>query len=239
MIIKCIAVDDEPLALDIIKDYISQVPFLKLMNTFEDGISVIEYLASNNVDLIFLDIEMGGLSGTQLLKSLQKKPKIIMTTAYRNYAVDAFDLDVMDYLLKPFSFERFLKAVEKSCNSLMGEHKHIELTNGEKDYFFVKSGYKMVKVNFNDILYIEGLSEYIIIKTKIANIITLQSFKNIEQTLPESGFIRIHKSYLVSLSKIDSIEAQNVIIANKELPIGSKYKKDFLTLSHQRRGNKI
>jgi len=227
MIIKCIAVDDEPLALDIIKDYISQVPFLKLMKTFNDGISVLEYLASNNVDLIFLDIEMGGLSGTQLLKTLQKKPKVIMTTAFRNYAVDAFDLDVTDYLLKPFSFERFLKAVEKSCNSLKeGQNDHAQATSG-KDFFFVKSGYKILKVNFNDILYIEGLSEYIIIKTKTVNIITLQSFKNIEKTLPESGFIRIHKSYLVSLSKIDSVEGQNVVVANKQLPIGNKYKKRF------------
>lgn len=227
MIIKCIAVDDEPLALDIIKDYISQVPFLKLMKSFKDGISALEYLASNNVDLIFLDIEMGGLSGTQLLKTLQNKPKVIMTTAYRNYAVDAFDLDVTDYLLKPFSFERFLKAVEKSCISLKDGHKNPVSTGGDKDYFFVKSGYKMLKVNFNDILYIEGLSEYIIIKTKSANIITLQSFKNIEKTLPESGFVRIHKSYLVALNKIDSVEGQYVIIGNKELPIGNKYKKRF------------
>lgn len=227
MIIKCIAVDDEPLALDIIKDYISQVPFLKLMKTFNDGISVLEYLASNNVDLIFLDIEMGGLSGTQLLKTLQKKPKVIMTTAYRNYAVDAFDLDVTDYLLKPFSFERFLKAVEKSCNSLKEVQNDQQQAPVEKDFFFVKSGYKILKVNFDDILYIEGLSEYIIIKTKTVNIITLQSFKDIEKTLPESGFIRIHKSYLVSLNKIDSVEGQNVNIANKQLPIGNKYKKRF------------
>jgi DNA-binding LytR/AlgR family response regulator len=227
MIIKCIAVDDEPLALDIIKDYISQVPFLKLLKTFKDGISVIEYLATNSVDLIFLDIEMGGLSGTQLLKSLQKKPKVIMTTAYRNYAVDAFDLDVTDYLLKPFSFERFLKAVEKSGNLIKNEQEHHEPDGVSRDFFFVKSGYKMMKVDYDDILYIEGLSEYIIIKTKTTNIITLQSFKNIEKTLPESGFIRIHKSYLVSLNKIDSVEGQSVIIHNKELPIGNKYKKRF------------
>ncbi len=230
MIIKCIAVDDEPLALDIIKDYISRVPFLKLMKSFNDGISVLEYLATNNVDLIFLDIEMGGLSGTQLLKTLQKKPKVILTTAYRNYAVDAFDLDVTDYLLKPFSFERFLKAVEKSCNSLNETQNDNTQPGIDKDYFFVKSGYKILKVNFDDILYIEGLSEYIIIKTKKVNIITLQSFKNIEKTLPETGFIRIHKSYLVSLSKIESVEGQSVNIANKQLPIGNKYKKRFFDL---------
>lgn len=229
MIINCIAVDDEPLALDIIKDYISQVPFLNLLKTFNDGISVIEYLASNNVDLIFLDIEMGGISGTQLLKTLQKKPKVIMTTAYRNYAVDAFDLDVTDYLLKPFSFERFLKAVEKVYN-LKFDKQSLTESSSNKEYFFVKSNYKMVKVNYDDILYIEGLSEYIIIKTKSANIITLQSFKNIEKTLPESGFVRIHKSYLVSLSKIESIENQYVKIANKELPIGNKYKDNFFRI---------
>jgi two-component system, LytTR family, response regulator len=230
MIINCIAVDDEPLALDIIKDYISQVPFLKLMKTFKDGISVIEYLASNKVDLIFLDIEMGGISGTQLLKTLQKKPKVIMTTAYRNYAVDAFDLDVTDYLLKPFSFERFLKAVDKVYTLQNEKHRPSESGISEKEYFFVKSNYKMVKVNYDDMLYIEGLSEYIVIHTRTAKIITLQSFKNIEQTLPESGFVRIHKSYLVSLSKIDSIEGQYVKIANKELPIGNKYKDNFFKI---------
>lgn len=226
MIIKCIAVEDEPLALDIIKDYISQVPFLKLEGTFNDGISALEYLSSNRADLIFLDIEMGGLTGTQLLKTLQTKPKVIMTTAYRKYAVDAFDLDVTDYLLKPFSFERFLKAVEKACNSVIdirsNSHKGVH-----KDYFFVKSGYKMLKVNFKDILFIEGLSEYIIIKTATSNIITLQSFKNIEKILPESEFIRIHKSYLVAINKIDSIEGQSLVIAKKELPIGNKYRKKF------------
>lgn len=230
MIIKCIAVDDEPLALDIIRDYISQVPFLKLVKTFSDGISVVEYLASNEVDLIFLDIEMGGLSGTQLLKSLSKMPNVIMTTAYRNYAADAFDLNVTDYLLKPFSFERFLKAVEKSCASIKAERKPSLSGNEAKDFFFVKSNYKMVKVNYDDILYIEGLSEYIVIHTKTAKIITLQSFKNIEQTLPESRFIRIHKSYMVSLNKIECVEGQYVKIANKELPVGDKYKKKFISV---------
>lgn len=227
MTIKCIAVDDEPLALDIIKDYISQVPFLKLVKTFNDGISVLEYLTANQVDLIFLDIEMGGLTGTQLLKTLQKKPKVIMTTAYRKYAVDAFDLDVTDYLLKPFSFERFLKAVEKASNLVIDMQKEPAQAGLHKDYFFVKSGYKMVKVNFKDILYIEGLSEYIIIKTTSSNIITLQSFKNIEKILPESDFIRIHKSYLAAINKIESIEGQSLVIAKKELPIGNKYRKKF------------
>lgn len=227
MIIKCIAVDDEPLALDIIKDCIARVPFLKLLKTFNDGISALEYLASNNVDLIFLDIEMGGLSGMQLLKTLHKPPKVIMITAYRNYAADAFDLNVTDYLLKPYSFERFLKAVDKSCGLLKSEQMQTSPEVIDKDYFFVKSDGKMLKVNYDDILYIEGMSEYIVLKTKAGSIITLQSFKNIEKTLPQSGFIRIHKSYLVSLDKIDSIKGQCVFIANKELPIGDKYKNSF------------
>lgn len=230
MTIKCIAVDDEPLALDIIKDYVSRIPFLKLLKTFSEGISVIEYLSSNNVDLIFLDIEMGGISGTQLLKTLQKKPKVIMTTAYRNYAVDAFDLNVTDYLLKPFSFERFLKAVEKANNLIKNEQAQVTAASKEKEYFFVKSDGKLIKVNFEDILYIEGMSEYLVIKTKSGNIITLQNFKNIEESLPRSGFVRIHKSYLVSLSKIESVKGQNVIISGKELPIGNKFKKDFLSI---------
>jgi two-component system, LytTR family, response regulator len=230
MIINCITVDDEPLALDIIKDYIAQVPFLKLLKSFKDGINAIEYIAINNVDLIFLDIEMGGLSGTQLLKTLNKKPKVIMTTAYRNYAFDAFELDVTDYLLKPFTFERFLKAVEKTFNLLTNEHKTFNPVDTEKKYFFVRSNYKMQKVNFEDILYIEGLSEYIIIKTINANVITLQSFKNIEQTLPQSKFIRVHKSYLVAIDKIDCIDGQNIKITNKEIPIGNKYKKRFFEL---------
>jgi DNA-binding LytR/AlgR family response regulator len=225
MIIKCIAADDEPPALDIIEDYISQVPFLKLIKKFTDGIGALEYIVKNEADLIFLDIEMGGISGTQLLKSLTKKPNVIMTTAYRNYAAEAFDLNVTDYLLKPFSFERFLKAVEKAYGILKSE-KNLPVTE-TRDYFFVKSNYKMVRINFDDILYIEGMSEYVVIKTKTGNIITLLSFKIIEQTLPESRFIRIHKSYMVSLEKIDSIEGQYVKIGNKELPIGNFYKEKF------------
>jgi DNA-binding LytR/AlgR family response regulator len=230
MIIRCIAVDDEPLALDIIRDYISQVPFLKLLKTFKDGMSAVEFLSRNNVDLIFLDIEMGGLSGTQLLRSLHKKPKVIMTTAYRNYAFDAFELDVSDYLLKPFTFERFLKAVEKVYGSLENERKPGAVDDSGKKYLFVRSNYKMQKVNYEDILYIEGLSEYIIIKTGTSSIITLQSFKNIEQILPKSKFIRVHKSFLVSIDKIDCIEGQNIKIGTKEIPIGNKYKKRFFEL---------
>ena len=227
MIINCIAVDDEPLALNIIKNYISKISFLKLQETFSDGISVIEYLSSNDVDLIFLDIEMSGLSGTQLLKTLKKKPKVIVTTAFRDYAIDAFDLEVTDYLLKPFSFERFLIAVERTRNLISESQNRNELKVNEKEYIFVKCNGKMVKVNFTDILFIEALNEYISIKTNSGSIITLQSMKNIEKILPGSKFARIHKSFIVSLNKIDFIEGQSIVVANKKLPIGNKYKKSF------------
>jgi DNA-binding LytR/AlgR family response regulator len=230
MIINCIAVDDEPLALNIIKNYISKISFLKLQKTFRDGISVIEYLSSNEVDLIFLDIEMSGLSGTQLLKTLKKKPKVIVTTAFRDYAIDAFDLEVTDYLLKPFSFERFLKAVERIRAIICESQSHSDIKISEKEYIFVKCDGKMVKINFDDILYIEALNEYICIKTNSGNIITLQSMKNIEKVLPESKFARIQKSFIVSLSKIDFIEGQFIVAANKKLPIGNKYKKKFFEL---------
>lgn len=230
MKVRCIAVDDEPLALDIVEDYISKVPFLELAGKFSDGLSALEYLVANGTDLLFLDIEMGGLSGMQLLGSLEKKPFVIMTTAYRNYAADAFDLNVTDYLLKPFTFERFLKAVEKAC-SLMNRKKDEggEAAKDEK-YFFVKSDGKMVRVNFDDIVYIEGLSEYIIIKTKAANIITLQSFGKIEESLPKGRFVRIHKSYMIALDKISSVKGQSVFIGGKELPVGDKYKKAFYSI---------
>jgi two-component system, LytTR family, response regulator len=230
MIINCIAVDDEPLALNLIKNFISRIPFLKLLETFSDGISVIDYLTTNEVDLIFLDIEMSGLSGTQLLKTLKKKPKVIITTAYRDYAIDAFDLDVTDYLLKPFSFERFLKAVERIRNLIIESQSHTDVIANEKEYIFVKCNGKMVKVNFNDIIYIEALNEYISIKTNSGNIITLQTMKNIEKVLPASKFARIQKSFIVSLSKIDFIEGQFIVAANKKLPIGNKYKKRFFEI---------
>lgn len=231
MIINCIAVDDEPLALNIIKNYASKIPFLKLLNTFSDGMDVLGYLATNKeVDLIFLDIEMSGLSGTQLLKTLKKKPEVIVTTAFRDYAIDAFDLEVTDYLLKPFSFERFLKAVERIKNKISESQNANTSKVTEKEYIFVKSDGKMLKVNLNDILYIEALNEYIKIKTNEGNVITLQSMKSIEAFLSEKNFVRIHKSYIVSLSKIDFVEVPFAVISGKKIPIGIKYKKRFFDI---------
>jgi two-component system, LytTR family, response regulator len=233
MKINCIAIDDEPPALAQIEDYISRVPFLNLLKKFDNALSCIEFMKTHQIDLMFLDVEMEGLSGIQLLKIFQKrKPRVILTTAYESYALKAFELDVNDYLLKPISFERFLTSVEKIYDIISLEKNNLQQnsvksSDKDKDYIFVKTEYKMQRVNFKDILYIEGLKEYLIIKTKTSKIITLQTFKNFEQVLPATYFLRVHKSFIVALDKIETIDKQNIIISGKEIPIGEKYKNVF------------
>lgn len=231
MKIRCIAVDDEPPALAQMEDYINRVPYLHLLKSFDNGIDAIEYLKENEVDLLFLDIHMEGLTGIQLLKILKNRPKVILTTAYDGYALQAFDLDVVDYLLKPISFERFYKSVEKICdlcNSKSAQNQPSTMpVSDEKSYMFVKTEYRMQRVDFEDILYVEGLKEYLIIKMRTGQIITLQSFKQMEDLLPDSNFIRVHKSYMVALDKIDFIERNRIRIGEKLIPIGDTYRKTF------------
>lgn len=234
MKIKCIAIDDEPPALLQMEEYISRVPFLELLHTFDNGISAIEFLKENEVDLIFLDIEMEGFTGIQMLKVIKNKPFVILTTAYDSYAIQAFDLDVTDYLLKPISFERFYKSVEKVYD-IKNEKKQAgtvtsqatQATPEEKNYIFVKTEYRMQRVDFKDILYVEGLKEYLIIKMVTGRVITLQSFKHMEELLPASNFIRVHKSYMVAIDKIEFIERNRIKIADKLIPVGDTYKKIF------------
>jgi two-component system LytT family response regulator len=243
MVINCIAVDDEPPALVQMEEYISRVPFLNLKASFDNAIQAIEYLKSNDVDLLFLDIEMEGFSGIQLLNILKKRPKVVLTTAYDQYAIKAFDLDVSDYLLKPISFERFLQSVEKIFDLL---NKPIPSTKKEnlnaviemhpsRNYMFVKTEYRMQRVDFNDILYIEGLKEYLIIQTQKEKILTLQNFKRMEDMLPSDNFARVHKSYIVALDKIISIEHNRIKIANKLIPIGDSYSKMFYKMLEERK----
>ena len=231
MRIRCIAIDDEPPALHQMKEYISRVPFLDLVHTFDNGISAIEFLKENEVDLLFLDIEMEGLTGIQMLKVIKNKPFVILTTAYDSYAIQAFDLDVTDYILKPISFERFFKAVEKVSELIrekkQGLNQMVQTVADEKNYIFVKTEYRMQRVDFKDILYIEGLKEYLIIKMITGRVITLQSFKHMEEMLPSSNFIRVHKSYMVALDKIEFIERNRIKIADKLIPVGDTYKKVF------------
>ena len=232
MKIRCITIDDEPPAIAQMEEYISRVPFLELIHTFDNGISAIEFLKENEIDLIFLDIEMEGFTGIQMLKVIKNKPFVILTTADDQYAIQAFDLDVTDYLLKPISFERFFKSAEKIYD-LMNEKKQPgispvqNISSEEKNYIFVKTEYRMQRVDFKDILYIEGLKEYLIIKMITGRVITLQSFKHMEEMLPTSNFIRVHKSYMVAIDKIEFIERNRIKISDKLIPIGDTYKKVF------------
>jgi len=203
MIINCIAVDDEPLALEKMKTYISKVEFLNLLETFDNGVDAVNYLKTKSVDLIFLDIQMEDFTGIQLLESLKERPKVILTTAYDQYALKGYELDVSDYLLKPISFPRFLKSVEKVYNSFDKKEDHtIELS---KEFIFVKSDYKLQKVRFDDIQYIEGMKDYLRIVTPQKRLMVLQNFKKMEEILPDKKFIRVHKSYIIAINKIESI----------------------------------
>jgi DNA-binding LytR/AlgR family response regulator len=238
MTINCIAIDDEPLALDIIEDYIKKVPFLNHVHSFDNALSAIEYLKENPVDLMFLDIQMEELTGIQMLSVLtNNRPNVILTTAYENYALQGYELDVADYLLKPISFDRFLKAVNKVYEALtlkknngnqtvkLEPKKEIEEENF--DYFFVKTETRLQKVYFNDILFIEGQGDYLRIITKSEKIMTLQNFKKMESALPKTNFIRVHKSYMVAIDKIESIERSRIKIGDKLLPISDTYKNNF------------
>ncbi|MEI6577360.1 MAG: LytTR family DNA-binding domain-containing protein [Bacteroidota bacterium] len=240
MILKCIAVDDEPLALDIIEDYISKVPFLELMKTFTNAMECLDYLKNNTVDLLFLDIQMEELSGIQLLKVLKQKPDVIFTTAYDNFAIEGYELDVADYLLKPISFERFVRAADKVydkvCSRLVRPISSEESGHGHKgDYFFVKTEFRLQRVNFDDILYVEGMGDYLRIHCKHEKIMTLQNFRNMENMLPEQAFLRVHRSFIVALDKIESIERNRIKIMNELIPIGENYKTSFFSVLNKKK----
>lgn len=228
MKLNCIAVDDEPLALELICDYIRKVPSLNLLAEFDNPLKCLEYLQNNPVDLLFLDIQMEDISGIQLLKTLKTKPQVIFTTAYDNFALDGYDLDIADYLLKPISFERFLKAVNRVVEKANPTQKNEP--DNKKDYIFVKTEFRLQKVNIADILYIEGMGDYLGIVTTTERIMSLLNFKKIEEMLPQDKFCRVHKSFLVSLDKINSIEKCNIKIHDKSIPISDTYKKQFFAL---------
>lgn len=217
MRIACIIVEDEPLALKRTESYVLKTPTLELLGSFENALEALSFLQKNEVDLIFLDIEMDELTGIEFLESVNIKSKVIFTTAYEEYALKGYELNVLDYLLKPFTYPRFLLAISK-----------FQLEKSEpKNYTFIKSGYQLEKVYFKDILYIEGMGDYIGIHTAEKRVMTLQTFSELMQVLPKSSFIRVHKSYVIAIDKIDSIE-RNVILINKQrIPISATYKSDF------------
>ncbi|OQX79843.1 MAG: DNA-binding response regulator [Bacteroidetes bacterium 4484_249] len=232
---KCIIVDDESPAIQILSNYVSKMPVLQLVDTCDNAMKAIEVLHKNPVDLIFLDIHMPGMSGLDFIRSLKFKPLVILITAYPQYALEGFELDVVDYLLKPVSFERFVqavnKALERTGNKSFADSRPAETENRVevKDYMFVKADYKLVKVIFNKIVYIEGLREYVRIHTTDnQRIITLQSLRHLEEMLPEKKFIRIHKSYIVAIEKINAIVGNSIEIGKELLPIGKSYKENVL-----------
>lgn len=233
MKINCIAIDDEPLALDKVREYIKRIGYLNLLQTFENAIDALEFMKNNQVDLIFLDIQMEELTGIQMLESLTEMPKVVLTTAYDEYALKGYELDVCDYLLKPISFQRFLQACEKVYDQLFPLKKpDISIPDpnskeAEKGYFFVKNGNITQKINFDDILFVEGMKDYLRIWTTKEKVMTLLSFKKLEEVLPSERFMRIHKSYLISLDKIDSIDRSHVKIRNESIPIGDSYRREF------------
>ena len=223
--IKCIIVEDEPLAAKVLTDYISQVPFLKLQGTFKDAILATVFLQDNHTDLIFLDIHLPKLKGLAFLKTLTNPPAIIITTAYHQYAIEGFDLNVTDYLLKPIEFERFLSAVNKVKDWQSEKKQHIEKET--KDHLFMSVQNKKIKILYSEILYIESQQEYIKIVTTKKEYFSKLTTNEMESLLPANLFKRIHRSYIVSLKKIDSYTSEMVEINNVSIPIGRSYR-DFL-----------
>lgn len=230
MEIKALIVDDEPLAQNVIEQYAKKIPNLKIVSKCNDAICAHKALQEHPVDLIFLDINMPKLSGISFAKNLKNPPLIVFTTAYSDYALEGFELDALDYLKKPFSFERFCKAFFKAEELIqLKQAQHAEQSAGMKqDYFFVKANKKTYKVRFSDLLYVEGLGDYIQLHMSGQKIVTNLSMKKIMGMLPDNQFCRIHKSYIISLDKMELVEGNSVIVNKKRLPVGNSYRQRFM-----------
>ncbi len=231
--INCIAVDDEPLALELLEDNISKLPFLKLVGSFDNSIDAMKALQEQKIDLIFLDIQMPGLTGLQFIQSLTVKPMIILITAYEKYALEGFNLEVTDYLVKPVSLERFMKACNKAKELFDLKRQQASVTKPEPGFFFVNVEYSMVKVTIDDIVYVEGLKDYIKIHlhSSAKAIVTRMAMKAVEEQLPTTKFIRIHKSYIVSIGFITAVKKTSVFIGSIELPVSDNYKDSVIAIT--------
>lgn len=224
----CLAVDDEPLALDLLEDNIKKIPFLKLLRKCSNALEANEFLQSQPVDLLFLDIQMPGLTGIQFLQGLSKAPPlVIFITAYEQYALEGYSLDVVDYLLKPVSFERFLKAVNKAHDKFTSRAPAVAAPTAT--YMFVNSEYNLVRIDFADLAYIEGLKDYVKIFLMSATrpVITRMSMKSLEEILPTDQFVRVHKSFIVSISKITSIRKGRIALLKEQIPISEHYRENL------------
>lgn len=230
--LRCIIVDDEPVARKILQEFTEQVPYLELAGKFENALKAEAFLQSNRVDIMFLDIEMPKLTGLQYLKASQVQPLVILTTAFPQYALEGYELDIIDYLLKPFAFSRFLKAVQKAKDFV--EMKNAVLPANTASYIFVRSEKRIEKIELADILYIESLGNYVTICTEHKKIIAYLTLKSIENQLPPAEFIKIHQSFIVSLSRINAIDGNQVILKTKELPISRNYRDNVMQVVEQR-----
>lgn len=228
--LTCIIIDDEPLARKGLKEYIADVDFLELAGEFDNPLKATDILARQQVHLVFLDIHMPKISGIDFLRTLQNPPLVILTTAYPQYALEGFDLSVLDYLLKPISFDRFFKAVLKARD----HYEHRQPVNlgaqpeSKDDYIFIKADNKLVKLAYNDIVFVEALQNYVTIHTNDKKFITYLTFKSMEESLPADKFIKVHKSYLVAIAKIGSIEGNEIIAGNHHIPISRNLKDEVM-----------
>ena len=222
---NCVIIDDEPLAVKLLEGYVEKTHILKLSMSFTDPIKAIHFLEQKEVDLIFLDVQMPQLSGVQFMKIINGKYPIILTTAYEDYAIDGYNFDAVDYLVKPISYERFYQSIQKAQRRSIKAQPKSQI---ESDQIFVKSEHKTIKIDLNEIQYLEGLSDYVAIHLAGGKrVLTLDTLKNFETLLPNDKFRRIHKSYLINLTKIDFIERQRIVITGKHIPIGATYQKSF------------
>jgi DNA-binding LytR/AlgR family response regulator len=217
-------VDDETLSASLLEKYTELIPDIILAGTFTNPFDAVHFLENNKIDFILLDVQMPELTGLQFMKIIKNKSWVILTTAHSDYALDAFDFDVIDYLLKPITYERFTQALKK-----VRERTLISNTQSDKPvasgWFFVRSGYKMLKINFDEVLYLEGLRDYVTIHTESRKILTLQSMKSFEESLPASHFLRVHKSYIVNIGKITSIEKKRILMNSVAIPVGNTFEK--------------
>lgn len=236
---NCIIIEDEPLARHLLTEYIRKTPSLTLLQAFSNPLKALDYLREQPVDVLFLDVQMPELTGISLLKILKQKPIVVLTTAYSQYAIEGYELDVTDYLLKPITFERFLKTVEKITTPQpeasspaviappFGESQPTDATPPAPAFMFVKDGRQLIKVKYSDIQYIEGLKDYVRIHTPQRKIMTLQRLKALEEVLPRDAFIRVHHSYIVSIDWIDIIEREKILIGDQFIPVSDTYRKAF------------
>ncbi len=240
MNMKFLIVDDEPLAQQVIEQYAEDIPTIDIIGKCESAFDAMEFLYNNEVDLLFLDINMPKLSGMDFLKSLKNPPIVIVTTAYRDYAVESYDLDVVDYLKKPFSFERFYKAIQKAQEKFKFSQKMYKTAVSanqqpkEEDYIFVKADGKIHKVDYNSILFIEAFGDYVKIFTIDSKVLSSQTMKTMEDILPKNMFIRVHRSYIISIDKINSITGNTVQIKDHEIPVGKSYRSSFFKKINER-----